>query len=166
VVLRKGKCNFAAHKAGSLAQSLGPLHMWYGLTKDKIIHGLIIFSGIGIIAALLGMVSGFLSESGPKNYWALLFLVAAIPGIWLILVSFLTITWLKVDNEQIEWYLWKKICLLSCSTMDITHIGGGTFSAVLIKTKKGTIRLFGLHLKDKRKLSDHLIEINHNIKRL
>lgn len=138
--------------------------MWYGLTKRNIVHGLIAFAVIGVVAALLGLVSALFAKPGPRNYWALLFLFAAIPGIWLILVSIFTITWLKVDNEQVEWYLWKKIRLLSCPIADITHIGGGSFSAVIIRTKKGTIRLFGLHLRDRMKLANHLRELNQNIK--
>ena len=39
----------------------------------------------------------------------------------------------------------------------------GSFSAVIIKTNKGTIRLFGLHLRDRMKLSNHLMELNQNI---
>jgi len=117
--------------------------MWYGLTKKNIVHGLIIFVVIGAVAVLLGLVAVLFAKPGPRNYGALLFLFVAIPGIWLVLVSILTITWLKVDNDQVEWYLWKRIHLLSCPIADITHIGGGSFSAVIIKTNKGTIRLFG-----------------------
>jgi len=121
------------------------------------------FFAIGIFAALIGLVAVLFAKPGSRNYWALLFLVVAIPRIWLVLVSILTITWLKVGNEQVEWYLWKRIRILSCPIADITHIGGGSFSAVIIKTTKGTIRLFGLHLRDRMKLSNHLMEINKNI---
>jgi hypothetical protein len=138
--------------------------MWYGLTIKNIIHGLIIFIVIGVVAVLMALVSTFFANSGPRNYWALLFLFLAIPGIWLVLVSILTITWLKVDNEHADWYLWKKIHLLRCPIADITHIGGGSFAAVKIKTNKGTIRLFGLHHRDRVKLSNHLMELNQNIK--
>ena len=138
--------------------------MWYGLTRKNILHGLIVFCVIGAVAALAGLIGAFFSKPGPRNYWALLFLFAAIPGIWLVLVSILTITWLKVDDGWVEWYLWKKIRILRCPVSDITHIGGGSFSAVVIRTRRGTIRLFGLHLRDRRKLSDHLLELNPNIK--
>ena len=137
--------------------------MWYGLTKKNIVRGLIVFFAIGISAAVLGLIGVQFEKPGPRNYWAILFLVAAIPGIWLVLVSILTITWLKVGDEQVEWYLWKKIRILSCPIADITHVGGGSFSAVIIKTNKGTIRLFGLHLRDRMKLSNHLMEINKDI---
>ncbi|HUL21799.1 MAG TPA: hypothetical protein VLZ10_10110 [Thermodesulfobacteriota bacterium] len=140
--------------------------MWYGLTKKNIVHGLIVFSAIGFFAAFVGMIGFQFEKSGPRNYWALLFLMAVIPGIWLVLVLFLTVTWLKVDNEQIEWYLWKKIRIFSCPITDITHIGGGSLSAVIIKTRKGTIRLFGLHHSDTKKLSKHLMQINKNIQEL
>jgi hypothetical protein len=137
--------------------------MWYGLSRQNVVHGLIVFSVIGVVAALLGMIGVQFEKPGPRNYWALVFLVAAIPGIWLALVAILTITWLKVDNEQIHWYLWKKIRILSCPISDVTHIGGGSFSAVIIKTRRGTIHLFGLHLRDRGKLSDYLMERNENI---
>ena len=138
--------------------------MWYGLTKKHIVQGLIVFFLIGVFAALLGLVVSLFSKPGPRNYWALLFLLAAIPGIWLVLVSILTITWLKVSDEKIEWYLWKKILLLSCPIADIKRIGGGSFSAVVIKTNKGTIHLFGLHNRDRINLSNHLLGLNKNIK--
>jgi len=137
--------------------------MWYGLTRQNIVHGLIVFFAIGVFAALLGLIGVQFEKPGPRNYWALLFLVAVIPGIWLVLVAILTITWLKVGDEHVEWYLWKKIRILSCPIAEITHIGGGSFSAVIIKTTRGTIRLFGLHCRDRMRLAEHLMEINQNI---
>jgi hypothetical protein len=138
--------------------------MWYGLTKKNIISGLIIFVLIGAVAVLLALVSTLFKDPGSRNYWALLFLFVVVPGIWLVLVSILSATWLRVDKEHVEWYLWKKIHLLKCPIADITHIGGGSFSAVIIKTKKGTIRLLGLHHRDRKKLSSHLMELNQSIK--
>ena len=138
--------------------------MWYGLTKKNIISGLIIFVVIGAVAVLLALISTLFKDPGPRNYWALLFLFLVVPGIWLVLVSILSATWLKIEKEQVEWYLWKKIRLFKCPIADITHIGGGSFSAVIIKTKKGTIRLFGLHHRDRIKLSSHLMELNQSIK--
>lgn len=138
--------------------------MWYGLSKQNVVHGLIVFFIIGIVAALLGLIGVQFEKPGPRNYWALAFLVAFIPGIWLALVAILTITWVKVDNEQVHWYLWKKIRILSCPISDVTHIGSGTLSAVIIKTKRGTIHLLGLHLADRGKLSDSLMERNKNIR--
>jgi hypothetical protein len=66
--------------------------MWYGLTRKNIVHGLIIFVVIGAVAVLLGLVAVLFAKPGPRNYWALLLLFVAIPGIWLVLVSILTIT--------------------------------------------------------------------------
>lgn len=137
--------------------------MWYGLSKENIVRGLLIFTGLGVIAAVAGLIGGAVSNSGPKNYWALLFLLLALPGIWIALVSILTITWLKVDDRQVEWYLWKKVRLLSCPIDDITHLGRGSVSAFVIKTKKGTIRLLGLHMRNRKKLSNYLMEKNPNI---
>ena len=138
--------------------------MWYGLSRQNILHGLMVFSVIGIVGALLVLIGVQFEEPGPRDYWALAYLMAAIPGIWLVLVAILTITWLKVDQERIHWYLWKKIRILSCPISDVTHIGGGSFSAVVIKTRRGTIRLFGLHVRDRRRLSDCLMERNENIR--
>ena len=138
--------------------------MWYGLTIKNVVQGFIIFVIIGAVAVLLALISTLFKEPGPRNYWALLFIFMMVPGIWLIFVSFLSATWLRVGKEHVEWYLWKKFQLLKCPIADITHIGGGSFSAVIIKTKKGTIRLLGLHHCDRNKLSSHLMEINQNIK--
>ena len=145
---------------------LGSNHMWYGMTKKDIVRGLIVFFGIGLFAVLIGLIGSYFEKTEPKNYWALLLLLAAIPGIWLALVSVLTITWLKVTDEQVEWYLWKNFRLLSCPIADITHIGRGLVSAFIIKTKKGTIRLLGLHVANRTELSNHLVSINPNIQRL
>jgi hypothetical protein len=138
-------------------------NMWYGLTKENITRGLVIFTGLGVVAAVAGLIGGEISNSGPKNYWALLILFLAIPGIWIVLVAILTITWLKVDNQQVEWYLWKKVRLFGCPIEDITHIGGGSVSAFVIKTRKGTIRLFGLDIGNRKRLSKYLMEKNPNI---
>ena len=138
--------------------------MWYGLTIKNIVQGFIIFVIIGAVAVLLALISTLFKEPGPRNYWALLFIFMMVPGIWLIFVSFLSATWLRVGKEHVEWYLWKKFKLLKCPIADITHIGGGSFSAVIIKTKKGTIRLLGLHHRDRKKLSSHLMGLNHSIK--
>ena len=138
--------------------------MWYGLTNKNIVHGLIIFVIIGAVAVLLALVSALFKDPGPRNYWALLFLFVAVPGVWLVLVSILSTTWLRVEEEHVDWYLWKKIHLLKCPIADISHIGGGAFSAVVIKTKKGTIRLLGLSLRDRMMLSSHLMELNQDIK--
>jgi len=138
--------------------------MWYGLTIKNIVQSLIVFVTIGAVAVVLALISTLFKDPGPRNYWALLFLFMSVPGIWLVFVSFLTATWLRVEREYVAWYLWKKIQLLKCPIADITHIGGGSFSAVIIKTKKGTIRLLGLQHSDRNKLSRHLMETNQNIK--
>ncbi len=140
--------------------------MWYGLTKNHIVRGLIVFFGLGVFLTLCVIIFIQFSKSSEINYWALLFLLVALPGIWLVLVSVLTITWIKVNNDQVEYYLWKRIHILNCPIRDITHIGGGLVSAFIIKTKKGNMRLLGLQLNDKKKLSNHLMKINPNIQSL
>lgn len=111
--------------------------MWYGLTKENIIRGFLIFVGLGIIAAVAGFIGAEFSDPGPNNPWALLFLVLIIPGIWVALSLILTITWLRVDDKKVEWFLWKKVRLLSCPIEDITHIGRGLVSAFILKTRTG-----------------------------
>src|SRR5262249_59161965 len=94
-------------------------------------------------------------------------LLVGIPGIWVALAAILSSTWLKIEGNELSWYLWKRFLLLRCSTEDILWIGGGSFSALVIRTRKGTIRLFGIHAGDRYLLTDLLrtanpvMDLNH-----
>jgi hypothetical protein len=84
--------------------------MWYGMTKKDIVRGLIVFFGIGLFAVPIGLIGSYFEKTEPKNYWALLLLLAAILGIWLALVYVLTISWLKVtDDVTVKIYSTKTI---------------------------------------------------------
>lgn len=137
--------------------------MWYGFTKKAIFQGLINFIGIGVFAVIMSvMMAQFLKPEHP-NYWYLLLLFIFFPGLWLVLGFLFSITWFKINSDQIEYHLWKKIHLCSCPIKEVTHIGSDFFSAYFIKTKKVKIRLFAIDKKDRKNLSDYLIKINPNI---
>ena len=140
--------------------------MWYGLTKRDFIKGLLFFAELGIFAAAAGLIGVAVSRPESKNYGALLYLMIGLPGIWVVTSGIISIAWLKVDDGQVEWYLWKKVKLLNCSIEDITHIGAGRVSAYIIKNRKGTIRLLGMHMGNRNVLSDYLMEKNPNIQYL
>jgi hypothetical protein len=134
--------------------------MWYGFDMRQFKSGLLVFVAIGVLAALLGVISGFFSESETKNYWALLFLLLAIPFIWLILSSVFFSTWVKVEGNTLSWYLYKILRLKTVTVDEIERIRGGSFSAVIIETRRGNIHIVGLMLPHRVALSDHLQKLN------
>ena|SRR5262249_25345165 len=138
--------------------------MWYGFTRQRFVQSLGIFTSIGLVAALLGLIGSKVSGNGIRNYWALAWIVFGIPAMWIVLASIFSVTWLKVEHSGLGWYLWKRILILKCPIRSVLSIGPGMVSAVNIKTPQGTIRLFGLHLKDREELTRHLIELNPAIR--
>lgn len=138
--------------------------MWYGFTRQRFIQSFVVFTIIGLLGALLGVIGSKVSGTGIQNYWTLTWLILGIPALWLVLASIFTITWLKVEHSDIEWCLWKKVLILKCPIQSVLEIAPGLASAVIIKTPQGTIRLFGLHLVDRLELTRRLVEINPRIK--
>ena len=135
--------------------------MWYGLTWRNFVGGLRIFFLLGVTAAAFGVLNAlFIKGGGIKNYSALLALIAGIPAIWVCLAGVMSITWLRVNGKQIEWYLWKRYLLKSCPAESLLSINGGLASAVVIRTTTGSMRLLGIHSKDKVALCQHLKQLN------
>ena len=137
--------------------------MWYGLTKQNFVHSLRVFAVLGLVAALLGLIGSAISGAGIRNYWALVWLVLGIPAIWIVLASILSVTWLKVGDSDIGWYLWKRVLILECPIDSVLAIGPGSFSAVVIRTRRGTIHLFGLHRTKRAELARRLKGVNPDI---
>lgn len=137
--------------------------MWYGLSKRNFVRTLAVFAVIGLVAALLGLLGAGISGMSVRNYRALVWLVLGIPAIWVVLASILSATWLKVGDADISWYLWKRVLILTCPIDSVLAIGPGSFSAVVIRTRQGTIRLFGLHLRDRAELIERLMKVKPNI---
>jgi hypothetical protein len=136
---------------------------WYGLSRQNFFHTLQIFGLLGVIAAVLAVLDAFHKGQDIQNWWRLLGLVLGIPMIWTLLGIVLSSTWLKLDEAEVSWYLWKRFLLLRCPVRSILTIGSGGFSAMIIKTSKGTIYLFGLHFRDRVELTNRLMEVNPNI---
>ena len=139
--------------------------MWYGLTKKAFLDGLLIFCVIAILACVATVVASILKGTGLRHWEGFIMLLVGIPGIWVALAAILSITWLKIEGNELSWYLWKRFLLLRCSTEDILWVGGGSFSALVIRTRKGTIRLFGIHAGDRYLLTDRLRTANPDIER-
>jgi len=139
--------------------------MWYGLTKKAFLGGLLIFCVIAILACVATVVASILKGTGLRHWEGFIMLLVGIPGIWVALAAILSITWLKIEGNELSWYLWKRFLLLRCSTEDILWVGGGSFSALVIRTRKGTIRLFGIHAGDRYLLTDRLRTANPDIER-
>jgi hypothetical protein len=137
--------------------------MWYGLSRTHFLQTLAFFVGLGVVAALLGTVARYFDEVQDRSPWSLVALLVTIPSIWIAMGTVLCTTWLRVEDDRIEWYLWKRFRLNSCHPRDVIRLEPGSFSAMRIKTSKGTMRLFGIHAQDQVSLSEHLLALNPNI---
>lgn len=138
--------------------------MWYGLTRKNFISGLTVFGIIGLIAALAGVINAWIKQPATINYGTLLALFLFVPALWIALFVVLSITSLRIEGEELQWFAWRKILLKRCRVQSVRAIGPGWFSAMIIKTDVGTIRLFGLHMNDRVALSRHLLQLKPSIK--
>ena len=138
--------------------------MWYGFRRQAFMAGLRIFFVLGVLAVLAALVSGWVEETEAPNYAVLPVLLLAIPGIWLLFSLLFAATWLKIEGDCAEWYLFRRLRLKRVPIAEIVSIGAGAFSAVLLHTSRGTVRLIGLSLEDRAGLVIELQARNPSIR--
>ena len=138
--------------------------MRYGLEAAQFWTGLKIFVAIAVFACVAAVGQSLVTGNETRNYGALIFLLVAIPSIWLIFSAFFFSTSVTVDDDQVRWMLFDRWLLKSVPVEQVRRLRGGPFSAVIIETDDGNIRIIGLHLPNRRALSDHLRGLNPGVR--
>jgi hypothetical protein len=135
----------------------------YGYTRRAFVDSLTVMVMIGMGGAVIGTLGRHFSHASARAPWAPLWLLAIVPGIWLVVSIPLSATWLELRGEELRWTLWRRWLLGRYPIDSVRRIAMGSFSAVHIETTRGTIRLFGLHMKDRTRLATRLRESNPGI---
>ena len=138
--------------------------MRYGLDASQFWTGLKIFVAIAVLACIAAVAQSLITGNETRNYGALVFLLIAVPSIWLIFSTFFFATSVTIDNDEVRWYLFDRWLLKRVPVQQVRGIRGGSFSAVIIETDSGNLRVIGLHLPNRRALSDHLKGLNPEIR--
>lgn len=141
-----------------------PLEAWYGLSRGQFMQMLKVFTGIGVFAVVLVLVVVLVKGMPVRQPAALLWVLPGIPCIWLVLGSVLSITSLRVGAQEVHWYLFRRFLVRSYPVASLRCIEPGTFSAVRIRTDRGTIHLLGLYVDDRLRLAQHLLVLNPRLR--
>ena len=136
---------------------------FYGYSRQAFRDSLTVMTLIGMAGAVLGMLGRYFSHAPARAPWAALWLVLVVPGIWLLASIPLSATWLELRDGELRWTLWRRWQLGRYPVDSVRSIGTGSFSAVRIETARGTIRLLGLHMKERTRLAARLRELNPGI---
>lgn len=126
-----------------------------GLTRARFTQGLIVFVGIGVVAAALGVVAVLLPHDrshapGAAKVVALLaFLLAMPPALWLVLAAVLGSVTVRLDDGELAQVLWRRIVLRRQPVARLTKVTGGGFAAMVLHFRGGPkIALPGIHAED------------------
>jgi hypothetical protein len=136
---------------------------FYGYRLRDLRDSLVVMTAIGMFGAVLGMLGRRFSHLVARAPWSPLWLLVLVPGIWLVVSIPLSATWLELRGRELHWTLWRRWLIGSYPVDSVRRIGAGSFSAVRIVTTRGTIHLFGLHMRERTRLAERLRELNPGI---
>jgi hypothetical protein len=123
--------------------------MWFGLSIARIRQALVVFTAIGGLAFVSGLVVPWIDGKPLKSPLVLPFLFLVPPVLWLVLAAFLAVLHLRVTDDAIEQYVWRRILVARKPLATLAAITPGSVSSVVLRFHDGsTMRLLGIHVAD------------------
>jgi hypothetical protein len=144
--------------------------MVVGLTRARVVQGLWVFMGIGVLAAILGILAVVFHDkpeqhaTGLRAFLLLVFLLLMPSAIWLILVAILCSVTLRVDGACVEQVLWNRYVLKRQPISALYRISSGGLSALVLHFRGGKkIALPGIHHDDQVRFVSYLQELRADL---
>jgi|SRR5882672_6909631 hypothetical protein len=144
--------------------------MVVGLTRARVVQGLWVFMGIGVLAVVMGILALVFHDkpeqhaTGLRAVLLLVFLFLMPSAIWLVLVAILCSVTLRLHSTVIEQVLWNRFVLKRQPISALYRISSGSFSALVLHFRGGQkIALPGIHHDDQVRFVSFLQELRPDV---
>ena len=144
--------------------------MIIGLTRARVVEGLRVSLGIGIVALAMGGLALVLDGAKERHATGLDLLLSLLSlfvlpsAIWLLLVAILGSVTLRFDGAGVEQVLWHRFVLKRRPITALHRISAGSFSALVFHFRGGErMALPGIHHDDQVRVLSFLQQLRPDV---